>query len=341
MTRIIITPANVADIAKLADGATAYLEGDFPTYRGPKKAWAGGITLDCSKATLNGWYWTMTAGVTFLKPTLRELKFPGLRFDDCQRIRVVGARTEATGVKFVRCADIEVEGGVFMRAGTGVGADLCTDVRVLKNAFRLSTSDGCQFAGCQGVRVVGNSFDGTERPADQHPDAVQFWSKPGAVSRDIYVADNDIAGNMQGITSFDPAAGGIEDVLIENNRMVIGPDMKWGIALQNARRAIMRGNTLRTMPGSKTKVGIDDRGLDGKWGTSDITYEGENMIDGMLIPPSAPVNSAPAASDALCEIIAGRTVAKLELLKTKGRLILDFKKPAEAQAALAAVLALP
>lgn len=285
MSRIVITPANVADIAKLADGSTAYLEGDFPVYRGPKKAWAKGVVLDCSKATLNGWYWTKTAGVTFQKPTLREAGFPGLRFDDCQRVKVSGARADGTSVKIVRGQDVEVSDCVILRAGTGVSLGDTSGIRVLRNAFRLSTSDGVQCAGCEDFDISDNTFDGTERPGAQHPDAIQFWSKPGRVTRRGRVTGNRVLGNCQGITSFDPAAGGIEDVLIAANDICIGPDFKWGIAMQNARRVVLRDNSLRTMPGSKHKVAIDDRGADGKtWGTSDLIYEGRNTIDGVVIP---------------------------------------------------------
>ena len=280
MSRVVITPANVADIAKLPDGTKAYLEGDFPTYRGPKKTWDKGIILDCSKATLNGWYWTKTAGVTFLKPTLREMRFPGLRLDDCQRIAVTGARAESTGIKFVRCLNVEVTGCVSMRAGTGVSLDECSGIRVAGNAFRLATSDGVQCGGCDDFEISGNTFDGTERPGSQHPDAIQFWSKPGRITRNGRIIGNKILGNSQGISSFD---GVIEDVLIADNDICIGPDFKWGIAMQNAQRVVLRDNTLRTMPGSKTKVDIDDR-LDGKSGTSDIIYEGRNTRDGMVIP---------------------------------------------------------
>jgi len=286
MSRVVITPANVADIAKLPDGTKAYLEGDFPTYRGPKKTWDKGIILDCSKATLNGWYWTKTAGVAFLNPTLREMRFPGLRLDDCQRITVTGARAESTSIKFVRCEEVVVEGCVITRAGTGVSLSECSGISVVRNAFRLSTSDGVQCAGCDAFLISGNTFDGTERPGSQHPDAIQFWSLPGRVTRNGRIIGNRVLGNCQGITSFDAAKGGIEDVLIADNDICIGPDFKWGIAMQNARRVVLRDNILRTMPGSKTKVDIDDRGLDGKWKTSGIIYEGRNTLDGKLIEPT-------------------------------------------------------
>lgn len=293
MAKIVITPANVADIAKLPDGATAYLEGDFPTYRGPKTGWAKGIVLDCSKAVLGGWYWSKAAGVTFLKPTLREASFPGLRFDDCERITVSGARGEGTGVKLVRCQAIEVSDSVIMRAGTGVSAAHVSGLRVRRNAFRLSTSDGVQAAGCDDFEISDNTFDGTERPGAQHCDAVQFWSYEGRITRNGRVIGNVVLGNSQGVTSFDPAAGGIEDVLIANNHICIGPDFKWAIAMQNARRVTLRDNVMRTMPGSRVRVAIDDRGLDGAWGGSDLIYEGRNTIDGVVVGPQPVEASAP------------------------------------------------
>jgi hypothetical protein len=56
----------------------------------------------------------------------------------------------------------------------------------------------------------------------------------------------------------------------------------------------------------------------------------------------APAVAEPEAPprDELRERLGIRTGAKLEPLKTKGRIILDFRRPAEAEAALAAVLAI-
>lgn len=58
-----------------------------------------------------------------------------------------------------------------------------------------------------------------------------------------------------------------------------------------------------------------------------------------VIEPEAPVEPEPPARDDLRESIALRTEAKLEPLKRSGRLIVNFKTPAQGEAALAAVLA--
>lgn len=51
----------------------------------------------------------------------------------------------------------------------------------------------------------------------------------------------------------------------------------------------------------------------------------------------ARIAASAAPVDALRAALPSRTEAKLEPLKTKGRLIVDFKTPAEGVAALAAV----
>ena len=72
-----------------------------------------------------------------------------------------------------------------------------------------------------------------------------------------------------------------------------------------------------------------------------MSPNGLGRLAALLLARKAYIESGRLAyRDELRERLAMRTGVKLEPLKTKGRIILDFKKPAEAEAALAAVLAI-
>lgn len=95
-------------------------------------------------------------------------------------------------------------------------------------------------------------------------------------------------------------------------------------------------------PGTKNIAASDGNAFDQSEAShEEITARREAWLTkyrpGRAAPERGPVEPA---RDELREIIAARTGAKLEPLKTKGRLIIDFKTPAQGQAALAAVSAI-
>lgn len=166
-----------------------------------------------------------------------------------------------------------------------------------------------------------------------------------------------------------------QDINIEGN-LVLGMGLN-GLYVQRARRARAVGNTVLRYPGRSDNswglfldcedVTIGDNAAQTFTATEANGNVGVKVLDdgaaakAALVPdltqeeeealaaawkakfssgpaPKEPVE--PPAKDTLREVFGAFTVAKIEPLKTKGRVIVDFKTPAEGAAALAAVQAL-
>lgn len=268
-----------AVIGNARRGDVIQLSGDLPSVRANDKK---GLTIKCDKgAVINGWYWSQASNISFEGCIFRPAGgFPGLRFDNVENLRVSDARFEGTGLKIVNGKDVVIERSTILRASTGVSGTHVYGLRVLHNAFRLSTSDGVQCAGCTDVEVAFNSFDGTERLGPEHPDLVQFWSFEGVVTKRVRITDNVAIANSQGFNSYDASKGGIEDVYIARNRVWL--TFKWAVTMQNGRNVVLEDNEFNSMPsGNYTVPAIGEQ-----FGTV-VIYKGRNTINGKLIPPTA------------------------------------------------------
>lgn len=259
-------------------GDVIQLSGDLPPVMARDKR---GLTIKCDKgAVINGWYWTGGSNLSFDGCIFRPAGgFPGLRFDGVEGLEVRNSRFEGAGLKIVGGRDVTIERSTILRASAGVSGTHVVGLKVLHNAFRLSTSDGVQCAGCTDVEISFNSFDGTERPGTEHPDLVQFWSFEGVVTKGVRITDNVAIGNSQGFNSYDPSKGGIEDVYIARNKTWL--TFKWAVAMQNGRNIVLEDNEFNSMPSGN----YSPPAIDSQFGTV-VIFKGRNMINGKPIPPT-------------------------------------------------------
>ncbi len=207
-----------------------------------------------------------------------------------------------------------------------------TNIKVKTN--RMETGDGEPMMGgwVQGKAggIIGYEYSGNSIIGGDHQglivsdvtdgkifDNVMIQDRPtGAVAKDIGIIiqasckNIEARGNLVG--SISDAAKGATGTVLEDN-----------ITVQ------------RTSPDKPGFFGEELSAAVAKLGTPAAIYAGVKR--GLTGDPEP---EAPPAGDDLREIIAKRTVAKVEPLKTKGRIIIDFRTPAEGQAALAAVLAI-
>ena len=210
-----------------------------------------------------------------------------------------------------------------------------------------------------------------------HGDFIHLWTVAGkqtGPSDDIVIRSNLIdqgqGDPILGIYLDDKGNGlGFTGVVIEDNTILNGNAQ--GIALERVQGTVRR-NVLAQTSGTPKQgpslllreacdVVVEANDMPDTYGTVAKAAAGgvycENVARPIAIASAsdlaamrgawaarfeAPVAAEPEAPprDELRERLAMRTGVKLEPLKTKGRIILDFKKPAEAEAALAAVLAI-
>lgn len=142
-------------------------------------------------------------------------------------------------------------------ARIGLGS---SDIVMRGNTVRGMTSDGFQIAGAERVSIIGNScvdvrpiapvFDAAGKMVKDgtHPDCVQFWSDGKFPTRDLLIAGNKVRGDFQGIGKF--GAGTVERVTVTGNDILVSS--WWGISLTNVTGAVVRNNTVRTIPGARS-----------------------------------------------------------------------------------------
>lgn len=144
----------------------------------------------------------------------------------------------------------------------------------------------------------------------------------------LMTAQGVVADNLLLQTSGDPKAA--PSVLL---------DGKHQVAFSNNRSHDVYGTLLTKRPPPSTYSG------DAKVETTPAMIEAarQGWLAQNRASPAAqePVQPTPPASDLLRTAMLARTSAKIEPLKTKGRLVIEFKMPAQAQAALAALPAPP
>jgi Right handed beta helix region len=209
-----------------------------------------------------------------------------------------------------------------------------------------------------------------------HGDFIHLWTVAGkqdGPSEDIVIRSNLIdqgqGDAILGIYFDDKGNGlGFAKVLVEGNTILNGNAQ--GIAMERVAGAVL-GNTFVQTSGTAKQgpsilfreacaVEVDGNSLPDTYGTIAKAAAGGIYGKNILRPLGVasaeelaslrsawaarfalPVTEYPApVGDRLREVFSRYTVAKIEPLKTKGRVIVDFKTPVEGQAALAAVLGL-
>jgi hypothetical protein len=284
------------------------------------------------------------------------------------------------GIVVSDVSNLTVDGTVFEHLFRGIVVSSAIGVLLDRlDLFDLG-SDGINIGQVAGMVVRRSQIVGFAPVGEDHPDGIQIMTgASGAASSDILLEDTLIACGIgkraQGIfcRSENPnarhaaitvrncvlinvgnhgiAIGDTDGVLIESNTLLfqlIPPEFqpKGGFAnaswikTDTSSDVVVRDNAaMRFILGGATK---------GEGSNVVIPAATEEQVRAAIAAWRAkfrpegeePAPEQPAERDELREILSKFTVAKNEPLKTKGRLILDFKTPAEGAAALAAVQAL-
>lgn len=325
-----------------------------------------GVDIDLSSATKSSANAVTVYGA-------QDLTFIGCRFAGA--LRPDGARW-GRGLVVSKALKLTVQGSTFNRLYRGIVVSGSEDVLIADNDLTELGSDGIDFGESKRIQVLRNLLNDFAPLGGDHPDGIQFMTgATGAASEEILIADNLIAcGNgprAQGIffRAENKAvrhrqvqilrnllvnvgwngivAGHIDELLIEGNDLLFQPPVDGSDPKRSwisATAAIGRVSNNRAMRM------LDIAGVDGG-GNVEIPAATDEEIKAavatwrakfraQVVEPDESTIEQPAR-DVLRDLIAKRTVVKQEPLKTKGRVSLDFKTPAEADAFLAAVLAVP
>lgn len=245
-----VTPDSIdSALASARGGATLVLTaGDYGTLAIANRRFGAKVTLDA-----------------------RAARFTAIVLRDSENVQIIGGKVIGPGgrsygisvvkSKFITIRDMEISG-----AHRGIVLNQSQNITVFNNRLVRLISDGIDVAFSQRVRIERNSCrnfaptpalyddEGNRLRDGDHPDCIQAWSRPQfAPTADLVIIGNDIAGNLQGIFLGNHVRdgrddGGYDRVTIVNNRIVAGSPN--GIAVYNARGALISGNTITTLPGA-------------------------------------------------------------------------------------------
>lgn len=246
--------------------------------------------LECAKSgqtiTLQpGEYGELTfRGKSFEKPlTIRGGTFTSIRLDNVSGVTLAGVTVRATslpnshsnlihvtrsrniaildpvlsgpgdrgrGIEISRSAGFRVERANISSLLRGIVVQDSSGGLLDGNVIARMTGDGINVADSHGVKVNGNSITDFSPLPGFHPDAIQMWSVKGKKPQsDIVITGNIINCDCQGITQFDHAQGGSDGVVVSGNDVTSG--YPHGIALYEARGALVADNSIRTLRGSR------------------------------------------------------------------------------------------
>jgi hypothetical protein len=300
----------------------------------------------------------------------RNLAFIGGRFIGSDKLLGCGlAAADVVG--------LTVQKAKFGPLHTGSTIDRCSWVDVTDCDFSGLGSDGLTIGDSSDMLIARNLFDDFRPVAGAHPDAIQIQNdRAGPGSKRVMIRDNAVRGDVirpQGIfvTRSNPGIQH-EDIEVADN-LLINTGYQ-GIMLSGVRGARVVGNRLMVnLTGAAGEartswIKLLDC-LGDVSGNQAPQFDIESVATSRLATASpantttklsgtgeiatalaawkgkhrqAPPPEPPAPiGDELRAALAPRVDAKLEPLKTKGRLIINFKTAAQAKTALEAVLALP
>ncbi|QHL90113.1 hypothetical protein GVO57_03785 [Sphingomonas changnyeongensis] len=174
-----------------------------------------------------------------------------VRFD---RIFFHGSRdgtpaNDAWGLYVVGSSGIEIAGSRFEELMRAYIFDRSSDIAVIGNSFRLIRSDAGDFAAVDRVVVRGNSYRDFMPRADDHPDAIQFWTNgQQRGSSDILIEDNVIMQGdgvgPQGIFIRDEQKRYPYRNLVIRNNLIYTEDQWEGISVEGAADVEVSGNSV-------------------------------------------------------------------------------------------------
>lgn len=317
-------------------GEVMVLKGDFP--KPINVPGLSNITIDASEATissiklekatnvaLRGGVYRTNAATPAGQGAIHVVKSAG--------VAVVGVEVDASQIMFRDSSDVSLTDATVTNAYVGVTGLNVDGMTVTNLTLWRMSGDGLNLWSVRNAKVAYVTCAGFKlRDPLHHPDCVQlanYASSPETQNVDIRFVM--VSGETQGVAAFQ-TAGRYRDVAFDQV-WVMGRNYPQGVALYDTDGARLTNATVVQVPGGRYGpwVNLMDATAVSKCGNRAIAADGKvTAID---------ADCGGGKLDELSAIFAEHTVAKVEPLKTKGRVIVDFKTPAEGQAALSAVLA--
>ncbi len=286
-----------------------------------------------------------------------------LRFDG---LNIHGDDNCWAGLLLRESADIVVTRSEIHHLANGVSRVNSSDVTISENFLHDLSSDGVNGGGGSNIAVVRNRMTDFRPARGAHPDGIQFWTTGAAApASHILIQGNvidrgsgDLATVAQGVfIELDSPDRRWSDVKVLDNVILGG--MYNGVLADGVDGLEVAGNTvtgfpdmeswIRIAPGN-TQVAVHDnsaqRYIDGR---TDLAVDASNRLipatkdrGAMILAAVAQSRPTPATTsefDVLRAALGVRMAARVEAAKGRGRLIIEFKTPSQASAALAAVIA--
>jgi nitrous oxidase accessory protein NosD len=238
-----------ATLKRARSGDTIVLDaGDYLPVNIVDRSFEKPLVIDSSRARIAGIVLRRSIGIEWRggKIAAQKTAYFGILMDRVSRVRIIG---------------MTVSGAI-----TGISIGHSTDVDVVENRLDGLRSDGINLGVVQRINVLRNQcmnfqpvlqiYDAVGKMVKDgdHPDCIQGWSRKGSPpTSDINIIGNKAVGVMQGISFFDMGQGGYDRLTIKDNDLTLGA---WhGIAVFEGRNTVITGNTVRTLPGAKTRNG--------------------------------------------------------------------------------------
>lgn len=185
----------------------------------------------------------------------RILSSRDIRID---RVSVHGSLDDNTsndpsGLQFRLSNDVSVTNSEFQQLERGMLVAYTDGITASGNHVHDIRSDGFDFADVRNVKITGNTFRNFNPVGEDHPDAIQFWTKGTKnASRDIMIANNVILRGAKNYTHGiffrdETEAMPYEHVTIANN-LIVGTGYH-GISITGAHGLEVTDNVLVTFSG--------------------------------------------------------------------------------------------
>ena len=255
----------VSTFAKIADGDTVRLSGNFGMIRLSNRSFATGVTLDGSHAKFLD-----TLDLT----NLSGVKLSGAKFDTrgsaasfaralvvyggsnivFDRLNFIGDGYQ-TGLSFAGTNNVTVSNSSFDGLLRGMNIGTVNGGFLTKNKFVRSVSDGIDIGNSHNVLANYNTCSLGQPGPGVHPDCIQMFSAVGQpIQSDNTVIYNSAYGPTQGFTSFSNGGGGLR-LTIAHNRVVTSYPQ--GIACYDCIDSNISYNNVATIPGSTYMTNIN------------------------------------------------------------------------------------
>lgn len=156
--------------------------------------------------------------------------------------------------------DVSVTNSKFQELSHGINHLDSSNVTISDNSFTSMRSDGILGGGTSNILIARNTFTNFYPVGEDHPDAIQFWSRNTTVSAEnIVIIDNvitqGVGGQMQGIFMRDTTGVVFVNVTITGNEIVGG--LGNGIMVAGARNLMIDDNVVYSSPDKKSWIRVE------------------------------------------------------------------------------------